>query len=122
MQRPIHLDKRGHGTERSFGKLSSARQGRFSPGRSDATARAGGIANPLLRAISSDLESFIRQHLSLEDTVAVPIPEAVFSRTQRSMRSGGTAATGTEVRKRCAQHELREFGHRLDRPRSGIQS
>jgi hypothetical protein len=38
-----------------------------------ATARAGGIANPLLRAISSDLDSFIGEHLSHEDTAAMPI-------------------------------------------------
>jgi hypothetical protein len=60
--------------QRGFGKLfGTPAKHVFPPGKSQAAARAGGIANPLLRAISFDSDRFIRQHLSHEDTVAVPI-------------------------------------------------
>jgi hypothetical protein len=77
--------------------LQRACERRFLAGRSQATARAGGIANPLLRAISSDLDSFIGQHLSYEDRVAVPIhPKS--GKTAMAQPVSASAKPGAEAK------------------------
>jgi hypothetical protein len=107
MQRPIRLNKRGPWKRKPFGAPAT---NVFSFERSHATTGAGGIANPLLRAIGTDSDSFIRQRLSREVRIAVPIHPKP---GETAMAQLASAKPGAEAEVKDAIDNLRSAAQHL---------
>jgi hypothetical protein len=98
--------------QRNVASASSLARKAFSRPAGPTTARAGGIANPLLRAISSDSDSFIRQHLSHEDRVAVPIHPKP-GETAMAQPATASAKPGAEAKVKDSIDHLRSAAQDL---------